>query len=334
MKRKLIYRFIVSGILWLASVFVGFGGVSLQAAEQWKDTIVVARDGTGDYRTLIEAMEGIRAFMDYKVTVLIKDGVYKEKVIVPSWLQNVDFVGESTEGTIITYDDHANINKMGTFRTYTLKVEGNNLTFRNLTIENNAAPLGQAVALHTEGDRLVFINCRFLGNQDTVYTGVAGTRLCFLNCYIEGTTDFIFGPSTALFEGCIIHSKRNSYITAASTPADVAVGYVFKDCKLTAAEGVDKVYLGRPWRPYAATVFIGCDMGKHICPAGWDNWRNAENEKTVRYAEYGNKGEGAKLAERVKWARTLTSKEAARYADWTYVFGLCSDWQPDVERLQ
>lgn len=150
---------------------------------------------------------------------------------------------------------------MGTFRTYTLKVEGNSITFKNLTIENNAARLGQAVALHTEGDRLIFINCRFLGNQDTIYTGAKGTRLYFLNCYIEGTTDFIFGPSTALFRNCTIHSKSNSYITAASTPKDVEVGYVFRDCKLTAAPGVDKVYLGRPWRPYAATVFINCEWG-------------------------------------------------------------------------
>lgn len=173
----------------------------LSAREQWKREIIVARDGTGDYRTLTEAMEGIRAFMDYKVTVFIKNGTYKEKVVVPSWIENVDFVGESVENTVITYDDHANIDKMGTFRTYTLKVEGNNITFKNLTIENNAARLGQAVALHTEGDRLLFVGCRFLGNQDTVYTGVAGTRLCFLDCYIEGTTDFIFGPSTALFKG-------------------------------------------------------------------------------------------------------------------------------------
>ena len=105
---------------------------------------------------------------------------------------------------------------MGTFRTYTVKVEGNDITFKNLTIENNAAPLGQAVALHTEGDRLMFIHCRLLGNQDTIYTGREGTRLLFTDCYIEGTTDFIFGPATALFERCTIHSKRNSYITAAS----------------------------------------------------------------------------------------------------------------------
>ena len=312
----------------MAAVLLMCSAAALHSATQWKDTLVVARDGTGDYRTLTEAMEGIRAFMDYKVTVLIKNGLYKEKVVVPSWLQNVDFVGEDAEKTIITYDDHANINKMGTFRTYTLKVEGNNLTFRNLTIENNAAQLGQAVALHTEGDRLLFVNCRLLGNQDTVYTGVAGTRLCFLNCYIEGTTDFIFGPSTALFKDCIIHSKRNSYITAASTPQDVAVGYVFCNCRLTAAPGVNKVYLGRPWRPYAATVFIRCQLGKHICPAGWDNWRNEANERTARYAEYKCTGEGAATDGRVKWTRQLTDDEAARYDDTEYLFGLCKQWNP------
>lgn len=304
------------------------GAGSLSAAQQWKDTIVVARDGTGDYRTLTEAMEGIRAFMDYKVTVLVRKGVYKEKVVLPSWLENVEFIGEEVGNTVITYDDHANINKMGTFRTYTLKVEGSSITFRNLTIENNAARLGQAVALHTEGDRLVFINCRFLGNQDTIYTGAKGTRLYFQDCYIEGTTDFIFGPSTALFKACIIHSKANSYITAASTPKDVEVGYVFKDCKLTAAPGVDKVYLGRPWRPYAATVFLNCELGRHICPAGWDNWRNPGNEKTARYAEYGNTGEGADNPNRVKWARQLTKKDAAKYEETAYLFSLCSEWQP------
>lgn len=116
--------------------------LNLSAVNQRKDTIVVSSDGSGDYRTLTEAMEGIRAFMDYKVTVRVKNGIYKEKLIVPSWLENVEFIGEDVDKTIITYDDHANINKMGTFRTYTVKVEGNNITFRNLTIENNAAQLG------------------------------------------------------------------------------------------------------------------------------------------------------------------------------------------------
>ena len=213
------------------TILMLFACACVAQAQQPQDTIVVARDGSGQYRDIQPAIESVRAFMDYTVTIYIKNGLYKEKIVIPSWVKNVQLVGEDAEKTIITWDDHANINKMGTFRTYTIKVEGSDITFKDLTIENNAAPLGQAVALHTEGDRLMFVNCRFLGNQDTIYTGAENTRLLFSNCYIEGTTDFIFGPATALFEHCVIHSKRNSYITAASTPANVPFGYVFKACK-------------------------------------------------------------------------------------------------------
>ncbi len=296
-------------------------------AQERQDTIVVSRDGTGNFRTLQEAIESARAFMDYTVTIYVRNGVYKEKVIVPSWVENIDIIGEDRDKTIITYDDHANINKMGTFRTYTVKVEGSDITFKNLTIENNAAQLGQAVALHTEGDRLKFINCRILGNQDTIYTGAKFTRLYFKDCYIDGTTDFIFGPSTALFEDCIIHSKRNSYVTAASTPKEAKYGYVFKHCKLTAEPGVDKVYLGRPWRPYAYTLFIECELGKHIVPAGWHNWGKQSNEETARYMEYKNTGEGANASERVAWSKQLTKKEAEAVTV-DAIFRTQSNWNP------
>ena len=296
-------------------------------AQERQDTIVVSRDGTGNFRTLQEAIESARAFMDYTVTIYVRNGVYKEKVIVPSWVENIDIIGEDRDKTIITYDDHANINKMGTFRTYTVKVEGSDITFKNLTIENNAAQLGQAVALHTEGDRLKFINCRILGNQDTIYTGAKFTRLYFKDCYIDGTTDFIFGPSTALFEDCIIHSKRNSYVTAASTPKEAKYGYVFKHCKLTAEPGVDKVYLGRPWRPYAYTLFIECELGKHIVSAGWHNWAKQSNEETARYMEYKNTGEGANASERVAWSKQLTKKEAEAVTV-DAIFRTQSNWNP------
>ena len=296
-------------------------------AQERRDTLVVSRDGTGDFRTLQEAVESARAFMDYTVTIYVKNGVYKEKVIVPSWVENIDIIGEDRDKTIITYDDHANINKMGTFRTYTVKVEGSDITFKNLTIENNAAQLGQAVALHTEGDRLKFINCRILGNQDTIYTGAKFTRLYFKDCYIDGTTDFIFGPSTALFENCMIHSKRNSYVTAGSTPKEAKYGYIFKHCKLTAEPGVDKVYLGRPWRPYAYTLFIECELGKHIVPAGWHNWGKQSNEETARYMEYKNTGEGANVSERVAWSKQLTKKEAEAVTV-DAIFGTQSNWNP------
>ena len=291
------------------------------------DTLVVSRDGTGEFRTIDEAIEVCRAFMDYTKVIYVKKGVYKEKLIIPSWLTNITICGEDRDNTIITWNDHANIKMpvggldseaavkgkpMGTFRTYTLKVQGSYITLKDITIENNAAKLGQAVALHTEGDHILVQNCRLLGNQDTVYTGVGGTRVAFYDCYIEGTTDFIFGPSIAWFQNCEIHSKANSYITAASTPAGQKYGYVFYKCRLTADKDVDKVYLGRPWRPFAATIFMDCELGKHIRPEGWHNWNNAKNEETARYAEYGNKGEGASINNRVKWSKQLTKKEAAK----------------------
>ncbi len=298
------------------------------------DTLVVARDGTGEFRTIDEAIEVCRAFMEYHKVIYVKKGVYKEKLIVPQWLTNIEILGEDRDNTVITYDDHANIKSaerpkgIGTFRTYTVKVEGSDITFRNITIENNSARLGQAVAIHTEGDRLIFVNCRLLGHQDTVYTGIAGTRLLFKDCYIEGTTDFIFGPSTAWFENCTIHSKSNSYITAASTPKDRPYGYIFNNCRLTADAGITKVYLGRPWRPYAYTLFMNCDMGTHIRPEGWHNWRKKENETTARYMEYNNRGEGSKTDKRAGWSRQLTKKEAAKIT-MSKVFGINDSWEPE-----
>lgn len=320
-------------IIILLALFV-LSPVSSQARGKYDntDTLVVARDGSGEFRTVSEAVEVCRAFMEYTKVIYVKKGIYKEKLVVPSWLTNIEIIGEDRDETIITFDDHANVKipkiglestlqlqdpkdglqTMGTFRTYTVKVEGCHITFRNLTIENSAPRKGQAVALHTEGDCLRFVNCRFLGNQDTIYTGMANTRLYFENCYIEGTTDFIFGPSTAWFEGCTIHSKINSYITAASTPKDVKYGYVFNNCTLTAAEGVDKVFLGRPWRAYAYTLFINCNLGEHIVPEGWQNWKDYHDpaqEGTVRYQEYNNSGAGANPQQRVAWSKQLSKKE-------------------------
>ena len=306
--------------LLLSLVLALAGTLAVNAANKYDnpDTLFVARDGTAEFRNIDDAIEVCRAFMEYHKVIFVKKGTYKEKLIVPSWLTNIEICGEDRDNTIITYDDHANVfipgtdRKMGTFRTYTVRVDGNDITFRNITIENNAARLGQAVALHTQGDRLTFVNCRILGNQDTVYTGGINTRLYFKDCHIEGTTDFIFGPSTAWFENCTILSRTDSYITAASTPQNVEYGYVFNRCKIVAAEGVSKVYLGRPWRPYAHTLFMNCQLGKHILPVGWHNWSNTQNETTARYCEYDNHGEGAATKERAAWTRQLTRKEAAK----------------------
>ena len=190
------------------------------------------------------------------------------------------------------------------------------IILEDISVENTAGEgkgIDQAVALLTNGDRILLRRCRFIGNQDTVYTygrwaedgGIM--RVCFLDCHIEGTTDFIFGPSIAWFQGCTIHSKKNSYVTAASTLKGQSYGYVFKDCRLTAAEGIEKCYLGRPWGAYAKTVFIGCELGSHILPEGWHDWERPgkpDSRKNPFYAEYGNSGPGAAgKNERVKWSR-------------------------------
>ncbi len=273
--------------------------------------IVVANDGSGNFKTVQEAITSIRDFRPEGRTVIyIKNGVYKEKVVLPTHKTQITLLGENRDSTIITWDDHANINKMGTFKTYTFLVMGNDIIFENLTIENNAPQLGQAVALHVEGDRIRFVNCKFLGNQDTIYLGREGARAYFKNCYIEGTTDFIFGPSTAWFEECSIHCKRNSYITAASTPANIKYGFIFNKCTVTTAPNVTKMYLGRPWRAYAMTVFMECNLPETITPAGWENWGKPDNEKTARYFEYKNTGPGANIAGRAKWSAQLNNKEA------------------------
>lgn len=299
------------------------------------DTIVVARDGSGQFRNINEAIDVCRAFMEYHKVIYVKKGVYKEKLIIPSFLTNIEICGEDRDETIITYDDHANIkydylpndHKLGTFATYTLKIEGNDIRLKNITIQNSAPRLGQAVALHTEGDRLIFINCRFLGDQDTVYTGIENTRLYFKDCYIEGTTDFIFGPSIAWFENCDIKNKTNSYVTAASTPKDQKYGYIFNNCRIYCDEGVEKCYLGRPWRPYAYTLFMNCQLGKHIRPEGWHNWGKASNEQTARYLEYNNRGEGADTSKRCAWSKQLTKKEAAKITP-AEVFSTSTSWNP------
>ena len=308
--------------------------VSTQAASKYDnpDTLVVARDGTGEFRTIQEAIEVCRAFMDYHKVIYIKKGTYKEKIVIPQWLQNIELVGEDRDQTVITFDDHANIKTpqyqqgIGTFRTYTLKIEANDITLKNLTVENNAARLGQAVALHTEGDRLLFVNCRFLGHQDTIYTGMPRTRMLFKDCYICGTTDFIFGPSTAWFEGCAIHCLSNSYITAASTPKDADYGYVFNNCKITVAENVEKEYLGRPWRDYGYTLFMNCELPAQILPEGWHRWE-PQREKTARYLEYNNRGAGADRSHRVAWSRELSKKEAQKIT-MKEVFRGYGDWEP------
>ena len=278
---------------------------------------VVAKDGSGDFFTIQEAIDAVPDFRKKgRTTIYIREGVYKEKVILPESKINVSFIGESRTKTILTYDDYAskmNVfgEEMSTSGSASFYVYAPDFIAENMTFENSAGPVGQAVAVFVSGDRSVFRNCRFLGFQDTLYTYDKDSRQYYEGCYIEGAVDFIFGKSTAWFENCTIHSKRSEgYLTAAATPAGKAYGYVFYNCRLTADRSVENVYLGRPWRPFARTLFIECDMGSHISPEGWHNWKKPDAEKTTFYGEYKSRGGGGNCEDRVSWSHQLTNKEA------------------------
>lgn len=310
MKTKINLHKVLYISILLATVF------PLCALSQDEYNITVALDGSGNFMTIQAAVDAARSFPDKRVTIHVKNGIYREKVVVPSVNAKLSIIGEDAAKTIITWDDYfgkINRGRNSTFYTYTLLVIADDFYAENLTIENSAGPVGQALALFVKGDRCVFRNCLLLGNQDTLYTDGLNSRQYFDGCYIEGTTDFIFGPATALFNNCTVHSKRDSYITAASTPEGKPFGYVFMNCKITAAPEAKKVYLGRPWRDYAKTVFIGCELGAHIVPEGWSNWSGTGRDKTAYYAEYNNRGAGADISRRVPWSHQLTKKEAKKY---------------------
>ena len=292
---------------------------------------VVSPDGHGDFKTVQEAIDACPDYSHKEITrILVKAGTYKEMVSIPHTKFRLYIKGEGAEKTLLTYDKYAKALwpgrdiAVGTSGSASVYIHASYITFEDIAFENSAGEgkeIGQAVAVFTDGDFLFFNRCRFLGNQDTLYTygrfGKFGgiKRNYFKDCYIEGTTDFIFGTSIAYFENCTIHSKKNSYVTAASTLHGQKYGYVFKDCKLTAAPGIDKCYLGRPWGAYAKTVFIGCELGKHIVADGWHDWEKEGKPNTKKnsfYAEYGNFGPGAE-GPRVKWAHKLKARDLKDY---------------------
>lgn len=283
---------------------------------QDKFEMTVSQDGTGDYVNIQSAIDACKAFPDQRIVIHIRNGVYREKIVVPACNNRISVIGENSEKTIISYGDlfsRINRGRNSTFYTYTFLVEADDFFAENLTFENSAGPVGQPVALHVHGNRCVFRNCRILGNQDSLYTDGSYNRQYFKDCYIQGTTDFIFGSATVLFDGCEICSKANSYITAASTTKGKRYGFVFMNCRITAVEGIDKVYLGRPWRDYANVVFINCDLGRHIIPEGWADWAGTERYKTAFFAEYGNTGPGSSVSKRVSWSHQISKKEALKY---------------------
>lgn len=282
---------------------------------------VVATDGSGDFESVQAAIDAIppATFDGYRV--FIREGRYEEKIRLPPNRTDVTFVGESAAETVLTYDDHADKpngsgGDLGTSQSSSFFADGLDFTARNITFENAANPVAQAVAMRVSGDRAFFDNCRFLGNQDTLYNYGRGTRQYFRNCYVEGDVDFIFGLATAIFDDCTINCKDEGYIAAPATPEDQEYGYVFRDCEITGDAPAESVYLGRPWEPYGQAVFLDCYLDDVIRPAGWEPWDEPEHDdktETAFLAEHGSEGPGAAPDQRVEWAHRLADEEAEQY---------------------
>ncbi len=293
----------------------------------------VAKDGSGDFLTVQEAFDAVPDFRKNETRIQLKPGVYKEKLVLAASKTNVALIGEDPKTTVVTHDDFAQKKnkfgeEMGTTGSTSFFVFGDGFFAKNITFENSAGPVGQAVAVRVTGDKVVFENCRFLGFQDTLYPQGDRSRQYYKDCYIEGTVDFIFGWSTAVFDRCEIFSKAPSgYVTAASTNEGAPFGFVFLDCKLTGDSPESSVYLGRPWRDFAQTIFINTEMGKHIRPEGWHNWSKPNAEKTAFYAEYGSSGAGASPDTRVSWSHQLSEQESKKYTLENVLGGL-DQWSP------
>ncbi|HPI05991.1 MAG TPA: pectinesterase family protein [Saprospiraceae bacterium] len=290
---------------------------------------VVSQAGLGDFETIQEAINAVPPLRKKRTRIMIENGIYKEKLLLPPTATDVTFIGQDVNQTIITFDDFAsrkNIfgEEMGTSSSSTFFIFGDGFEAQNITFENSAGPVGQAVAVRVDGDRVKFENCRFLGFQDTLYPHGKNSRQYYKNCYIEGTIDFIFGWSTAVFDSCRIFCKAEGFVTAASTEEQTKFGFVFRNCSISGSAPAGSVFLGRPWRPFAKVVYLNCQLDAVIHPAGWDNWSNADNERTAYFAEYGSTGPGAAPEKRTSWSYTISASDSEYYS-LDNIFG---EWNP------
>jgi pectinesterase len=278
--------------------------------------MAVNADGPGDFNSIQKAVDSIPKGNNQRVVVLIKPGFYNQRVLIPKNKSFITLRGTDPYKTIISYNLNHDMPKPHGSGKYgsncaTLIANSPDLILENLTIENTYGPHPQALAAKLVCQRAIAVNCRFLGGQDTLMANSG--RQYYLNCFIEGGTDFIYGYAQAVFDNCTIHSKGNSHITAhAATEPNLPTGFVFYNCRVTTADGI-MTDLGRPWRPYAKVVYYDCWLDKGIKPAGWDNWRDPNREKTAFYAEFKSSGPGANPSSRVKWSHQLTDDEAKKF---------------------
>ena len=304
---------------WIIVFCIFFSTISFSQKKDKNFDFIVSKEKNESYHRIQDVLDAIPSGNKNPIKVFIKNGVYNEVVMVDASKNNITLIGEDAAKTIINFNNHAgtkqeNGDTLNTWTCASFFVYGNDFQAQNITFSNDAGfTAGQAVALRVEGNRASFFNCKMVGFQDVLFLSGNGVKHYFNNCYIEGTTDFIFGASTAIFENCQIHSKKNSHVTAASTNSIIPFGFVFMHCTITGDSSLNKVSLGRPWSPTASVTYLNCWLGKHIISEGWNNWKNASNELTARYSEYKSTGPGANPSARVSWSKQLTDEAASLF---------------------
>jgi pectinesterase len=297
--------------------------------------LFVAADGGAQFKTVQAAIMSVPSgSAENPVLIHIAPGTYQELIYIQREKRFFKLIGANPTNTILKFNLYAGITNaegkpIGTFKTPSTTIDADDFTAENLTFENSAGPVGQALAIRVDGDRAVFRNCRFLGWQDTILLNRG--RQYFEDCYIDGAVDFIFGAATAWFEKCGINCLGSGYITAASTPVDQLFGFVFSNCKITGENPDVKTFLGRPWRIYANTIYLNCEMSEVVRPEGWNDWKKLETHTTARYEEFNNTGPGARPTNRPGWIKQLTRTEAQKITV-EKVLGGADNWNPDLTR--
>ena len=303
---------------------------------------IVSNDVSANYTNLQTAIDAAPDNGTMPFRISIKPGIYQGQFTIPKAKRNIQFLGQDATNTIITFNLNVTETDSTTnprFKGIGLVVLGDDFRAEKITFQNTSGDHGQALALRIDGDRAILNNCRLLGWQDTLM--INNGRQYFTNCYVAGRVDFIYGSAAAVFDRCEIHSKNGGHVTAANTPANHPFGFVFQNCQLTGdpnpwlspsgvpanTNSAPMADLGRPWRPYASVTYLNCDLGAHIKPEGWNNWRNPTNELTARYAEYNSTGPGANPDKRFKWSKQLTQAEAEKIT-LDSVLGGDDHWNP------
>ncbi|MCB0663563.1 MAG: hypothetical protein KDC24_12535, partial [Saprospiraceae bacterium] len=325
-------------------------------AQTTNPDITVALDGSGDFQKIQDAIDAVPDNHPLPTVIFIKRGLYNtEKLLVPSNKKNVVLVGESRTETIISY--HIYDCGSGGFNnkcpaadaqlwqgeviqtSATLTISGDGFIAENLTIENTAGPVGQALAITVKSDKVIFRNCIFSSYQDTIYLWGNAKRVYFESCLVIGRTDYIYGSGTAWFENSEIRSWGGGWITAPSTGLNQAHGFVFNNCQITyalnsprAGDDGATVALGRPWHNYPKVTWMNCFMTEKINPLGWPtkwNMDYADTSSELKLYEYNNYGPGADMSGRANWVgiRALTPQELPQYT-LTAVLGGIDNWDP------